>query len=316
MTGVKLFTALIIGADLPHVQKEMEILAGVANVVLADINDRSKLGPLLKTAHALLTDDGIIDRWIIDQSPELQVIGKYGAGVDNIDVGYATEKGIVVCNAPDVLTSEVAQHTLALILCQLRRILIADRDIRLRGLWDHRLYDPIGLKNKTVGIIGFGRIGREVARIIKSLCQSILVYDPHVASTDIESSGYVVVSLDDLLRKSDIVTIHVPLTIQTRHMIGRAKLDLMKKNAVLINVSRGAIIDEAALLEKLLNKGIAGAALDVLEVEPPPRNHPLFALEQVLITPHIGWKSEVAALNAEVTVACDVRKVLLGQIPE
>jgi glyoxylate reductase len=272
---------------------------------------------------SLLTDR--IDCEVISAGARsrLRIIAQYAVGYDNIDVDCATRHGVYVTNTPDVLTEAVAELTWALILAAARRIVEADHYVRSGEWWrDGTGWHPelmlgVELKGKTIGIIGFGRIGRAVARIAaKGFGMKVLYYSRHRASEDVErelNARYV--DLDTLLRESDVVTIHVPLTRETYHMIGERELKLMKPSAILVNTARGAVVDTEALLKALRERWIAAAALDVFEQEPLPPNHPLTRLENVVLAPHIGS----ATREAREAMTCAVLENLLafrdGKVP-
>ena len=261
----------------------------------------------------LLTDK--IDKELLDNAPRLRIVAQYAVGYDNIDVEYATEKGVYVTNTPGVLTDAVADLTWALILALARRIVEADKFIRSGDYWKTGTgWHPmmmlgVDVAGRTLGIVGIGRIGRAVARRAKGFEMKILYYDIRRLPEDVEKElGARYVDLDTLLKESDIVTLHVPLTRATYHMIGERELKLMKPTALLINTARGAVIDTEALVRALREGWIAGAALDVFEQEPLPPEHPLTKFNNVILTPHIGsatveTRNKMAELVAENLIA-------------
>ena len=261
----------------------------------------------------LLTDK--IDKELLDNAPRLRIVAQYAVGYDNIDVEYATEKGVYVTNTPGVLTDAVADLTWALILALARRIVEADKFIRSGDYWKTGTgWHPMmmlgaDVAGRTLGIVGIGRIGRAVARRAKGFEMKILYYDIRRLPEDVEKElGARYVDLDTLLKESDIVTLHVPLTRATYHMIGERELKLMKPTALLINTARGAVIDTEALVRALREGWIAGAALDVFEQEPLPPEHPLTKFNNVILTPHIGsatveTRNKMAELVAENLIA-------------
>ncbi len=268
---------------------------------------------LCSDADGLLNQYAPITRRVI-ASLKAKVITRYGIGVDNIDVKAATEKNILVTNVVYDVT-DVADHTLSLILSLVRKIPWIIKSSK-NGEWDWRTFQPINrLKGKTVGIMGFGRIGRKVAQRLRGFEVELIGYDPYVPSKIFEDHRVERVDLETLLRKSDIVTVHAGLTEQTRHMIGEKELRRMKKDSFLINVSRGGIVDEKALYIALKEGWIAGAGLDVLEKEPPARDNPLLSLSNVLITPHIAWYSTSSIEEIQEKAAEDVARALSGQVP-
>jgi glyoxylate reductase len=263
----------------------------------------------------LLTDR--IDSEIMDSAPNLKIISNYAVGYDNIDVNAATERGIMVTNTPGVLTETTADLTWALIMAIARRIVEADRFTRegkFRG-WSPTLFLGQDVYGKTIGIIGLGRIGFAVARRALGFDMRILYYDLSRVDERIEKAVKAqFVTLEELLRQSDFVTIHVPLTQETRHLIGERELGLMKPTAYLINAARGPIVDEAALYRALKERRIAGAALDVYEEE--PKIYPgLAELDNVVLVPHIGSASvETRGRMAEMAVE-NLLAGLSGKVP-
>ena len=263
--------------------------------------------------------DGLLNAYVpitrrVIGSLNAKVITRYGIGVDNIDVAAATEKGILVANVIYDIT-DVADHTLSLILSLARKIPWIHNTTR-RGEWDWREFQPIArLKGRKVGIIGFGRIGRKVAQRLKGFEVELCAYDPYVSSAIFEEHEVERTELETLLEESDIVTIHVALTDETRHLIGEKELRKMRTDALLINVSRGGIIDEKALRRSLKERWISGAGLDVLEKEPLAEGNPLVSLSNVIITPHIAWYSASSVAEIQEKAAEQVAAALSGQIP-
>jgi len=264
-------------------------------------------------ADGLLVTYAPITRKVI-VNLKARVITRYGIGVDNIDVKAATKRNILVTNVVYDVT-DVADHTLSLILSLIRKIPRIYWSTR-KGEWDWRKFQPISrLRGRTVGIVGFGRIGRKVAERLKGFEVELIAYDPYVSAEVFKQYEVEGVELEALLRKSDIVTIHVGLTEETRHMISETEIGKMKRNAILINVSRGGIVDEKALHMALREGRIAGAGLDVLEKEPVTEGNPLLSLNNVVITPHIAWYSTSSIEEIQEKAAEDVARALSGQIP-
>ncbi|MEM2908318.1 MAG: hydroxyacid dehydrogenase [Candidatus Hadarchaeales archaeon] len=249
-----------------------------------------------------------VTREVIEAGRNLKLIARAGAGLDNIDVEAAAARGIKVINSPESVTAAVAELTIGLMLSLARRIPHADRSMKL-GRWEKSELIGTELRGKTLGIVGTGRIGRAVGYKAKAFLMHLLAYDIVTNEEFRERTGCRYVDLQTLLRESDFVTIHVALTPQTRHMIGRRELSLMKPTAFLINTSRGEIIDETALVEALREGKIAGAALDVYEQE-PPTDSPLLKLENVILTPHIGASTIEAQRDAGILIAKKIREAL------
>ncbi|MCD6512397.1 MAG: D-glycerate dehydrogenase [Thermoplasmata archaeon] len=262
----------------------------------------------------LLTDK--IDSEVMDASPKLKIIANYAVGYDNIDIREATKRGIVVTNTPGVLTETVADLAWALIMSIARRIVEGDefmREGKFKG-WAPMLMLGGDIYGKTLGIIGAGRIGRAVAKRARGFDMKILYYS-RKRNEEMESYGGKFVDMETLLKKADFVTLHVPLTEETYHMIGERELKMMKKTAYLINTARGKCVDEDALYRALANREIAGAALDVFENEPSVHEG-LLRLKNVVLTPHIGSASYETRSRMAVMVVEDVLAVLNGQKPK
>lgn len=246
-----------------------------------------------------------IDRAVLDSATRLRLVARPGTGLDNIDVEYAKSKGVTVVNSPESLIEAVAEHVVLLMLALSRKLVVADVGIRA-GKWEKNALMGRELKGKVLGIVGLGRIGRRIAEVSKTLGMSILFYDVISIPPEVVAPlGAKVVGLDELLRSSDYITLHVPMTPDTAHMIDTPRLGQMKKTAFLINTSRGGVIDEAALAAALQSGVIAGAALDVFEKEPP--TGPILMAPNTILTPHIGGQTEEAQTNAIVVVGDKVR---------
>jgi D-3-phosphoglycerate dehydrogenase len=233
--------------------------------------------------------------------------------VDTIDVDAATERGIVVMNTPGGNTTAVAEHTLALVLALARRVPVADATLKA-GRWEKNRLQGVELLGKTLGILGLGRIGSEVARRALGFRMQVLAYDPYLTREAAERLGVESVELDELLSRSDFITIHTPLSGDTRHLIGEAELARTKPGVRLINCARGGIIDEAALARALASGQVGGAGLDVFEQEPPPADHPLLRFEQVVVTPHLGAATDEAQSAVALAIADQVADVLVRGI--
>ena len=252
-----------------------------------------------------------VTRPIIEAGRRLKVIGRAGVGVDNIDLSAATEKGIIVVNVPGANTISAAELTLALLVSLARNIPGANHSVK-EGAWARGKFMGIELNQKTLGIVGLGHVGSEVGRRARALGMHLLCSDPHIPAEQAAKIGVEMVELDYLLRRADFVSLHVPLIPATRYLIGPAELSLMKPGAMLINCARGGIVDEAALHEALVEKRIAGAALDVFEKE-PPEGSPLLRLDNVIATPHLGAHTREAQTNVSLQAAEQVLKALSGE---
>jgi len=251
--------------------------------------DPGQLDTLLKGcdgALTLLTDR--IDGALLDRHPSLKVISNFAVGYDNIDVPAATERGVLVCNTPDVLTNATADHTWALLMAAARRIPESIDYVR-EGKW--KTWGPLLLLGQeisgaTIGIVGLGRIGKEVAKRASGFSMKVLAFDPFEDREFADYFGVSYVPLARLLAESDFVTLHVTLTPETRHLIGDAEFEIMKRTAILVNASRGPVVDTDALVAALRDGSILGAALDVTDPEPLPFDHPLVSIPNCIVVPH------------------------------
>lgn len=288
-----------------------EFLVEVATKLSSD-----ELKEKLKTTDALIVRSGTrITRDLLEGEVGLKLIARAGIGVDNVDVAAATDRGIVVMNAPAGNATTTAEHTIALIFSLARHIPQAYNRLK-EGHWDRKSFIGRELNGKTLGIVGLGNVGSLVARIAQGIPMRILGYDPYINPERLK--GMEVTLLEDLrelLKNSDIISLHIPLTDKTRGLIGERELKLMKPTALLINCARGGIVDELALDRALREGWIAGAALDVFAEEPPPPDHPLLKNEKVIFTPHLGASTYEAQLKVAIEVAEQVRDFFLkGEI--
>lgn len=249
---------------------------------------------------------------IIEAAGKLKVIGRAGVGLDNVDLKAATKKGIVAMNTPGGNTTSTAEHTMSLILASSRNIPQAVSSLK-SGKWERSKFEGVELYGKTLGIIGLGRIGSSVARMCKSFGMKIMAYDPFLSMDIASKLGVEVVELEELIRTSDYITVHIPKSVETKSLISSREFSMMKKTARVINCARGGIIDEAALAEALHNKTIAGAALDVFDKEPLDFNSPLLKFENCVMTPHLGASTSEAQVNVAIEIAESVRNALLGR---
>jgi D-3-phosphoglycerate dehydrogenase len=293
---------------------EEEILTTELNaqLVKAMLKTEDEVIATCADADVLLVAFSPITRRVIENLKQCKLIVRYGIGYDMIDVEAATGRGIPVCNVPDYCVEEVALHAMALLLCCARKIIKLDASMR-EGKWDTvGVAKPVHrMSQQTLGVVGFGRIGRRVAGMAKALGLSVQAFDPFVATSDIAQ----MVSFDELLERSDYVTIHCPLMESTRHLFNADAFRTMKSSAFLINCARGPIVDEQALVRALQEKQIAGAALDVFETEPLPADSPLRQLDNVILHPHAAWYSEEAFADLQERVAQDVVLFFKGQRP-
>jgi D-3-phosphoglycerate dehydrogenase len=247
----------------------------------------------------------------ISAASRMRIIGRAGVGVDNIDVEAATSAGILVVNAPAGNTIAAAEHTVAMMMALARNIPQANLSLR-EGRWDRKKFMGFQLRGKTLGVVGLGAIGSEVAKRAQGLEMDVLAFDPVVSEERAELINVELVGLDDMCRRADVITVHVPLVAATRHLFDRERLALCKRGVRLVNVARGGIYEEAAVLEALDSGQVAGAAFDVFEEEPPPPGSPLLAHELVITTPHLGASTEEAQVGVAADVVAQIISVLGG----
>lgn len=251
---------------------------------------------------------------LLQEAKILKVVGRAGAGYDNIDVSAASQQGIVICYSPEENAVSVAEHVLGLILALARKIPAADRSVK-NGGWDRKKYHGYELMGKTLGILGLGKIGLRVALRAKAFGMRILAHDAFLSATNLQvtESGAILVSLDELLTQADFLTIHLPLTKETKGLLNGQAFQKMKPTSFLINTSRGEVVVEDDLYQALKKGKIAGAALDVREEEPPAKESPLHTLDNVILTPHTAGLTYEAQEKVVAAVAEDVDRVLRGQ---
>ncbi|MFN2515245.1 MAG: phosphoglycerate dehydrogenase [Pyrinomonadaceae bacterium] len=248
---------------------------------------------------------------LMDRLPTLRVVGRAGVGVDNIDVPAATARGIVVMNAPDGNTITTAEHTIALLIALARRVPQANSSLK-SGHWDRKSFVGVELQGKTLGVVGMGRIGRAVATRARAFGMKILAYDPFLAPEQAGDMEIELAPLDEVFATSDFLTVHTPLTNETRGMIGSRAFGMMKKGVRVINCARGGLVDESALYDAIKSGIVAGAALDVFTEEPPSPDDPLLLLDEVIATPHLGASTAEAQEGVAFTVAEQMRDYLLS----
>jgi D-3-phosphoglycerate dehydrogenase len=302
---------LVLVAD-PIAEEGLAILRQHARVETVAGN-REALERHLGQADALVVrSETHVTAAVLESAPLLRVIGRAGAGVDTIDVAAATERGIVVVNAPGGNAVAAAEHTLALLFALVRRIAAADASMK-RGQWGRSAYVGTELSGKTLGLIGLGRVGSEVARRALGLDMRVLVYDPYVPDEHARRIGLQPTELDPLLEASDFVSLHVPLTEATRGIVGAAHIAHMRPGAYVLNCARAGLIDEAALLAALDEGRLAGAAIDVFSNEPVHPDDPLPRHPKVVATPHLGASTVEAQANVAVQIANEVLAVLEGR---
>ena len=288
---------------------------GARQVVLKRLGSEDEVIEQVREADGLIVPSAAVRRPMISSLERCKVIMRTGVGVDTIDVDAATERGIAVVNVPDLWIREVANHALALLLALNRRLLRLDRAVR-GGEWRPLIPPPVGsLHGETLGLVGLGRIGRALASRAAAMDMDVVAYDAYIPDPVFQDVGAESVSFDELLRRSDYISIHCPLTDETRHLFDEDAFKKMKATSYLINTARGPIVKHEALVRALQEGRIAGAGIDVLEHEPPSFDDPLMGMENVILTPHTSYYSDSAVQHLAVRCGQEVARVLTGRMP-
>jgi D-3-phosphoglycerate dehydrogenase len=285
--------------------------AGIAVEKRVGLGQNELREALADCAGLVVRSETKVTSELMDSATSLRVVGRAGVGVDNIDVPAATERGIVVMNAPDGNTITTAEHTMALLIALARRVPQANSSLKA-GRWDRKAFIGVELQGKTLGIVGMGRIGRTVAARARAFGMKIVAFDPFIAPEQARDSEIELAPLDEVFANADFITVHTPLTTETRGLIGSAAFARMKKGVRVINCARGGLVDENALYDAIKSGTVAGAALDVFVQEPPPPDHPLLLLDEVIVTPHLGASTTEAQEGVAFTVAEQMRDYLLS----
>ncbi len=308
------YRVVITDCDHGSIDEETEELRRIgAELILVQLRKEEEVIQTCKEADGLIIQYAPLTRRVIEALPHCKVISRYGVGVDSVDLQAATNFGIIVANVPDYCIDEVSNQTIAMLLSLVRKTAFFDRKVK-ESKWDFRLGMPIyRLQGKTLGLIGCGRIGLEVAKKISAFGVKVIAFDPYLQKVN---EGIELTDLDSLLRKSDFISIHCPLNESTKHLIGEREFKKMEKKPILLNTSRGAIIDEKALILALEKGWISGAGLDVLEKEPPDIQNPLLKMENVILSPHVGFYSEESIRELKRRTAENVSAVLTGNWPK
>lgn len=270
---------------------------------------------VVQDAEVILFTATKIDAELIDKMEKCKLIVRYGIGYDNVDCAYAAEKGIYVCNAPNYGVLDVAEHALSLLYATAKKT-VKTHERAVDGVWGPgKLGRFVRLAQKKIGFIGFGNIGRAVCKRTNAMEMQPLVYDPYASEETLDAFGARSVGLDELLAESDIITLHLPLNASTKHMINADAFKKMKSSAILINTSRGAVVNEADLIAALENREIAAAGLDVFEDETKPLNDRLRSAENVVLTPHVAWNTDDALLSLHEEVGDNIVRYFMGERP-
>jgi len=294
-----------------------------AKAVLSKIGGELRLAPeptpegilsVARDADAVLTTYAKVTGEMIPQMTKCRVISRFGIGVDNVDIAVATSKGIVVTKVPDYCLDEVSDHAMALLLALIRKIPSSNTRTQ-SGKWEMKAVVPIHrLRGTVLGLVAFGQIPQLIAPKAQAFGMQVITYDPYVSDEVLKRANVRRVELDELIRTSDYISLHCPLTAETKHLFGADAFQKMKRSAYLVNTARGPVIDEAALAQALDQKLIAGAALDVMEKEPPGTS-PLFGRDNLIVTPHTSFYSEESLVDLQTKAAEEVVRVLSGQAP-
>lgn len=312
-----MFKVVVTDYTYENLNIEREILSGIDGVVIEDYQYR-KSEDVIKIAadcDVLVVQYADVNRAVIESLKKCRMIIRYAIGVDNIDLKAATENGIMVVNVPDYGIDEVSTYTIALLLCAVRKLPQTIDMIRDKK-WNYAITKPMyRTAGKTVGLVGLGRIPSSVAKKLSGFDMNIIAYDPFVSKEHANSIGVQLVSFDRLLRESDYISVHCPLTAETRHLFNEEAFAMMKPTAYFVNTARGAIVDSDALYNALKNDRLAGAAIDVTEQEPLPADSHLRELENLIITPHIAWYTEDSIDSLKEKLANEIVRVSRGERP-
>jgi len=289
--------------------------AAGAELVLTQSRTAAELVANAAGADAMLVQYARITAEVMDALPHLRAIGRYGVGVDSVDINAATARGIAVCNVPDYGTESVSDHAIAMALACARGIPRLDRGVRA-GSFDLAAVRPLyQTRGRVFGVIGVGRIGTATARKAAGIGYEVIGYDIAAGPGADSYHGFASVSLGELLERAQVVSLHTPLTEVTRWMVGADQLSLMRTDAILVNTSRGGVVDTDALVDALRTGSIAGAAIDVHECEPLAPGHPLTTFDSVVLTPHLAWYSEESYGELKARTVAGVLQVCAGRVP-
>ena len=289
-----------------------------AELVGVDCTTEDEIIEAAKDADAILTAGAQMTRRVTEMLPKCKVIVRYGVGYDTIDIDAATDNHIIVANVPDFCFEEVSNHAITLLLACAKKLVFLNNGTK-QGRWGEtrQATRPMGsIYGQTLGIIGCGNLGRMAAKKAQCFGLKILGYDPYVDKSLAKECGITVVSLSELLKKSDFVSVHTPLNEETRHLMGEKQFKQMKPTTYFINTARGSIVDEAALIKALRERWIAGAGLDVFEKEPVDSDNPLLKMDNVIVTPHSAFYSDASSNRLRTRVGQEAARVLSGQWPK
>lgn len=310
-------TTVVPHAPESMLPEERRILSEVdAEVVAVVAKTSTELTEAVRGADAVIVSSVPVTAEVMAAMPDCQAIVTPSIGFDNVDLQAATARGIKVANVPDFCVREVANHTIGLILACARKIVRLDNAMHA-GRWDRTMFQPMSsIHGETLGLISFGRIARQVAVRARAFELNILAYDPYVDAATAAEYGVELAPLDELLQRSDFVSVHAPRSAETLGLLSSREFGLMKLTAMIFNTGRGGVIDEAALVHALKTGQIAGAGLDVFEQEPIAADNPLLGMENVVLTPHAGGYSEESVRTVRRRAAEEVARILRGEMPQ
>ena len=293
--------------------KGIELLEKEFEVVVKEKISHEELLSIIPEFDALMVRSASkVTADVIERAEKLKIIGRAGVGVDNIDIPAATARGIIVINSPGGNTIAATEHTMAMMLAMSRHIPIANETLQ-KGEWNRKKYVGVELRGKTLGVVGMGRIGSGVAKRALAFDMNVIAYDPYINEERAKSLGVRVASLDDVIAEADFITVHMPLTPETKGMISMEQMKKMKKGVRLVNCARGGIIDEADLAQAVKEGIVAGAAIDVFTSEPIPADHPLLGIPGIILTPHLGASTVEAQIGVSVDVSEGILAALKGE---
>lgn len=310
------FKVVITDFDYDIIEPEIKMLNSIgAEVITAHCKTEDEVIEVAKDADGIICQYAPVTRNVIEKLTKCRVVARYGIGFDTIDVDAATERNIIVCNVTDYCWGEVSDHAFALLISWGRKIVQQDRAV-YDGVWDYKAGLPIRrLQGQVLGLIGYGHIPQTLAKKAQAFGMEVIAYDPFIPVQIADKTNVKLVDLDTLCIQADYVSVHTPLNKSTKGIISHKQLKQMKETAFLINTARGPVIDEQALIKALYNKEIAGAGLDVLEVEPISEDNPLRKMENVILTPHIAYYSSESELELKQKTAQNIIDVLTGFYP-
>jgi D-3-phosphoglycerate dehydrogenase len=308
--------AHVVATDDPMIDADLLRDRLDVTVSVVDTDDPTELAEHVGDADGLVVDVNTpVTAAVFEAATQLRIVARAGVGIDNIDVAAATDHGVAVANAPDYCTDEVATHTVALLLACVRDVPAYDRDTRADN-WGWERTRPVHrLCGRTLGLVSFGPIARRVREQLRGFDVEVIAYDPYVDSEVMADAGVEKVTLPTLYEQADYVSLHAPLTDDTRGMVDFDALERMDEETILVNTGRGGLVDETALAAALSDGTIAAAGLDVLGEEPPGQDHPLVGLDNCVVTPHAAWYSEEARNDLNTTVVANLRAGLAGETP-